>query len=71
MTPAEVNNLEPLEISPKPDTLVRVRLYFQPLKERIEVAEPALGAPERNGFVVSEWGGMIKLHEGSNFTCVQ
>lgn len=71
MTQAEIDNLEPLEITPKPDTLVRVRLYFQPLTERKEVTEPQLGAPERNGFVVSEWGGMIKLHEGSDFTCVQ
>jgi hypothetical protein len=71
MTEAEVNNLEPLEISPKPDTLVRVRFYFQPLKERAEVEEPVLRTPERKGFVASEWGGMVKLHEGSSFTCNQ
>lgn len=71
MTQKEIDDLEPLVINPQPDSLVRVRLYFEPLKERTFVPKPQIATPERTGFVVSEWGGMVKLHEGSNFTCVQ
>jgi hypothetical protein len=71
MSESEINGLEPLQISPKPDSVVRVRFYFQPLTQRIDVQEPHVVTPERKGFVVSEWGGMVKLHQGSSFTCVQ
>lgn len=71
MSEQSINDLEPLVITPAPDSLVRVRLYFEPLKERKFAQQPQILTPERNGFVVSEWGGMVKLHEGSNFTCVQ
>lgn len=67
----DVNALEPLEISPAPDTLVRVRVYFTALTERKEVVEPELTTPERKGFVVSEWGGAIKSNPNSKFTCIQ
>jgi hypothetical protein len=67
-----VNDLETLTISPKPDMVIRVRLYFEALQNWKVVEAPELTAvPSRRGFTVVDWGGMVKLHPGSNFTCVQ
>lgn len=46
-----------LEISPKPDTLIRVFMAWKPLKEAEEITEQDLSTPMRNGFTVVEWGG--------------
>lgn len=48
-----------LIISPQPDTLIRLNFYFKPIKEKIDILEPVIITPERNGFTVVEWGGMI------------
>ena len=55
----EINNYMPLEISPKPDTVIRVQMDFKGLNEKIEVIEQELTTPNRNGFTVVEWGGSI------------
>lgn len=47
----------PLNVSPKPDTTIRVMMVFRPLEKSIAVREQKLSAPERKGFVVVEWGG--------------
>lgn len=46
-----------LEITPEPDSLLRVFMAFTPLDEPIKVPEPELPAFERKGFAVIEWGG--------------
>ena len=46
-----------LEISPTPDTLIRVLMTYKGLDEPIEVEEQILETPERTGFVAVEWGG--------------
>lgn len=46
-----------LEISPKPDTLIRVFMAWQASDNYVELPEQTLLAPERNGFTVIEWGG--------------
>lgn len=71
MPVSEVDAIEKLTISPQPDTTIRVRLYFEPVQDRLVVEEPNITTPERNGFVAVEWGGMIKMHPESNFTCSQ
>jgi hypothetical protein len=49
----------PLEISPKPDSLLRVFMVAKPLKSPINI-EPQTFTPfERKGFSVVEWGGTI------------
>lgn len=48
-----------LDINPKPDTVIRIELYFKPINERINIREPILKTPERKGFVVVEWGGIL------------
>jgi hypothetical protein len=53
----EFNKIAPLDISPKPDTLIRVFMYYQPLAKPIKIAPQKLSALERKGFTVFEWGG--------------
>ena len=47
----------PLNITPTPDTTVRVLMTYKGLEEPIEVEEQILVTPERNGFAAVEWGG--------------
>jgi len=56
-TDEEINNNMPLEISPKPDTIIRVLMTFKGLENPIDVEEQKLVTPERRGFTVVEWGG--------------
>ena len=46
-----------LEISPVPDTLIRVFMAYMPAENPIEIEAQELDAPERVGFTVVEWGG--------------
>ena len=46
-----------LLIEPKPETLIRVYMAWQPLERAIEIPAQTLSAPERIGFTVVEWGG--------------
>ena len=56
-TKEEINSNMPLEITPKPDTIIRVLMEFKGLEEPIKVQEQKLKSPTREGFIVVEWGG--------------
>lgn len=56
---SEFDKLAPLEVSPKPDTVIRVFMDYQALSAPIEVSEQKLSAPKRQGFTVVEWGGAL------------
>jgi hypothetical protein len=71
MSEPSIDAIEPLTISPKPDTIVRIRLYFQPLSSHREVKAPEIKPIVRNGFTVVEWGGLVKRDAGHPFTCSQ
>ena len=51
------NKVAPLTITPAPDSLLRVFMYYQPLENFINVPKEELRAPIRKGFSVVEWGG--------------
>lgn len=53
----EIDDNMPLEISKNPDSEIRVMMEFKPLEEYIEIKEQHLITPERQGFVLVEWGG--------------
>ena len=53
----EINSDMELKINPEPDTLIRVRMEYKPLKNKIKVKEQELEKVGRNGYVVVEWGG--------------
>ena len=51
--------LAPLTVSPAPETVIRVYMDFLPLAAPVDVIEPELSAPARDGFTVIEWGGAL------------
>lgn len=53
----EYNDYAKLEITPKPDSILRVMMIYKPLKKPIEIKEQELKQFERTGFTVIEWGG--------------
>lgn len=53
----QINENMPLEINPKPDTIIRVLMTFKRLDNPIDVKEQRLVTQARNGFAVVEWGG--------------
>lgn len=50
-------DLARLEITPEPDTLIRVFMTWVPSDYYVNLKEQSLTAPERCGFTVVEWGG--------------
>lgn len=58
-TKEEIEKYMPLEVTPQPDTMIRIVMNFKPLKETIKVKEQKLETPIRTGFTVVEWGGSI------------
>lgn len=63
--------LEALSVTPNPDTSIRFSLFFEMLDQPKTVEEPKIQIPQRNGFTLVDWGGMVKLHPGTPFTCSQ
>jgi len=55
----EFSKYAPLEISPKPDQLIRVYMLWSPdvNGRQLDTAKPKLPSFERKGFTVFEWGG--------------
>ena len=46
-----------LEITPAPDSILRVFMVFRALDEPMEIESPDLAPFAREGFTVVEWGG--------------
>lgn len=55
-----IDQLAPLTVSPKPDTVIRLMMDYQPLDAPQKVSSFPIKKPEREGFTVVEWGGMLK-----------
>lgn len=56
-TSAEIDENMPLEITPTPDTTIRILMTFKGLDAPISVEEQVLTSVDRTGFVAVEWGG--------------
>lgn len=54
-----MDKIAPLNITPKPDTVIRVLMDFAPLDKPISVKGFEIKAPARTGFTVVEWGGVL------------
>ena len=48
-----------LNIDPSPDTQIRRIFYFTPIEKEISLVEPTIETPERKGFTIVEWGGIL------------
>jgi hypothetical protein len=84
---SNVDQIERLEITPKPDSINRVRIYFERLDQPKVVEAPQLGISDKSlesrkispdnltlatsHFSVVEWGGMVKNDPNHPFTCSQ
>lgn len=58
---SQIDSLAPLYVSKKPDTTIRVFLDMGGLDEKILLPPQMFAAPERKGFTVVEWGGLVSL----------
>ncbi len=56
-TQEEINENMPLEITPKPETIIRVMMEWKGLNEYEDIEEQKLEKVERKGYTVVEWGG--------------
>jgi len=56
---AEMNQLAPLSVTPRPDTSIRIFLDFAGLDKPISLIPQKLSAPPRRGFTLVEWGGLL------------
>ncbi len=56
-TKEEINSYMPLEITPKPDSMIRIVMDFKALDNKINIKEQTLTTPSRTGYTVVEWGG--------------
>lgn len=57
----EYEEIAALNITPEPETLIRVMMVYQPLQEKVDLPVQDLSklAKERKGFTVVEWGGSL------------
>ena len=53
----EYTNTAKLEITPTPDTVIRVFMAYTPSDTFVKIPPQSLTSPTRNGFTVVEWGG--------------
>ena len=60
MTNRVMDTLAPLTISPKPDTIIRVLMDFVPQTTKTNPEGYSIRTPERKGFTVVEWGGVMR-----------
>ena len=57
-TQEEIEEIMPLEVNPKPDTMIRVYMEFKKVNKNYKCEEQILEKQERNGFTLVEWGGI-------------
>ena len=55
-----MDQLAPMQVSPQPDTVIRVLMDYSPLESPIKVEGYEIKTPVRNGFTVVEWGGVLR-----------
>ncbi|NTU99381.1 hypothetical protein HGA64_05275, partial [Candidatus Falkowbacteria bacterium] len=56
---SQFDQLAPLSVEPRPETVIRVFMDYRGLDERITVPEQKIVTPKRLGFTVVEWGGAL------------
>jgi len=55
-----MNELAPLAVNPKPDTIIRIFLDFEGLNVPINLPPQNLTSITRRGFTLVEWGGLLR-----------
>ncbi len=57
----DCNKIAELEISPKPQTIIRIYMLYSGVDKRYNVRPQVIPKLSRKGFTVTEWGGRIIL----------
>lgn len=57
---SDMEKIAPLTVTPKPDTVIRILMDFTPIPEPVPVEGYTIRTPERKGFTVVEWGGVLR-----------
>lgn len=57
----DMDILAPLSVDPVPDTKIRIFLEFEGLQKHINLVPQKLSAPNRKGFTLIEWGGLLRV----------
>ena len=52
-----INQEMPLEINPKPESIIRVLMEYKPINKKINISKQELKSPNREGYTIIEWGG--------------
>lgn len=66
----EIDGLAPLTISPTPDSVLRVTLYFKTTDKKELVDQPKIEGFDRKGFSVVEWGAILDTQKHPGFSCL-
>ncbi|MDD3224413.1 MAG: hypothetical protein PHX70_06890 [Clostridium sp.] len=53
----EYEKIAKLNVSPKPDSMLRIFMVFKAIKSPIHIEQPNIKPFVRRGFTVVEWGG--------------
>ncbi len=61
LTTAQMDQLAPLSITPRPDTIKRVFLDMEGYDTKITLPAQKLESFTRRGFTVVEWGGLTQM----------
>jgi len=55
----EMDELAPLYVRPRPDTVIRIFLDFEGLQKPVTMQPQTLSSIPRKGFTLVEWGGLL------------
>ena len=55
----ERDSYNKLNITPQPDSLLRVAIHVKKVNQKVNIKEQKLPTFKRNGFVAVEWGGIV------------
>ena len=55
-----MDKIAPLSIYPKPDSVIRILMDYKGLDTSFDVQPQIIKTPQRNGFTVVEWGGVLR-----------
>ena len=55
----EINENMPLEVNPKPKSVIRILMTYKGLEKPIKVKEQKLETKNREGYTLVEWGGTL------------
>ena len=58
-TMEEINENMPLEVNPKPKSVIRILMTYKGLEKPIKVKEQKLETKNREGYTLVEWGGTL------------